>query len=157
MPAPISADGDHRGFILANTKLMRPPLVPEIQLHLAEESLPLWEKTEEQLGEMNVPPPFWAFAWAGGQALSRYILDHHDCAARKRVIDLGSGSGLVAIAAVLAGAAEVTAIDIDPIARVAIALNAAADGATAEEALAVGEKAGLTRWESAIREKLAAP
>ena len=130
MPAPISADGDHRGFILANTKLMRPPLVPEIQLHLAEESLPLWEKTEEQLGEMNVPPPFWAFAWAGGQALSRYILDHHDCAARKRVIDLGAGSGLCAIAAAMAGASDILAADVDPFAGHAVALNADANGVT---------------------------
>ena len=63
-------------FIRANTKLLPVPLVPEIRLHLAEESLPIWRKTEEELGEMNVPPPYWAFAWAGGQALARYLIDN---------------------------------------------------------------------------------
>src|SRR6476620_7982786 len=91
-------------FIRANTRLLAPPLVPEIRLHLAEESLPIWQKTEEELGEMNVPPPFWAFAWAGGQALARYILDHRELLVGKRVLDLGSGSGLTAIAAMMAGA-----------------------------------------------------
>lgn len=128
MSPPISATDDHRGFILANTKLMQPPLVPEVRLYLAEESLPLWEKTEEQLGEMDVPPPFWAFAWAGGQALARYILDHPDCAQGKRVIDLGSGSGLCAVAASMAGASDVLAADVDPFAGRAMVLNADANG-----------------------------
>src|SRR5215468_8095335 len=113
-------------FIRANTKLMAPPLVPEIRLHLAEESLPIWEKTEEELGEMNVPPPYWAFAWAGGQALARYLLDHSALVLGKSVLDLGSGSGLTAIAAKRAGADSVLASDIDPLALVAVDLNAEA-------------------------------
>lgn len=120
----IDAQDDHCGFILANTVLMRPPLVPEIQLHLAEESLPLWEKTEEQLGQMNIPPPFWAFAWAGGQALARYILDNQKLVGGRRVVDLGSGSGLCAIAAKMAGAADVLAADVDPFSGHAMSLNA---------------------------------
>lgn len=118
------ATTDRTAFIQANTRLLTPPLVPEIKLHLAEESVPLWEKTEEELGEMNVPPPFWAFAWAGGQALARYVLDNRGLVDRKRVIDLGAGSGLCAIAAKLAGAADVLAADVDPFTPHAIALNA---------------------------------
>ena len=94
-----------------------PPLVPEIKLHLASEVLPLWRKTEEELAEIGVPPPYWAFAWAGGQALARYVLDHPDLVAGKRVLDFGAGSGLVALAAAKAGAAHVIAADIDPFRR----------------------------------------
>src|SRR5712671_7225359 len=119
---------DPHQFIRANTKLMPVPLVPEIRLHLAEESLPIWQKTEEQLGAMNVPPPYWAFAWAGGQALARFLLDNPALVSGRRVLDLGSGSGLVAIAAAKAGAARVLAADIDPFAAAAIALNAALNG-----------------------------
>lgn len=119
-------------FILANTRLLTPPLVPEIKLHLAEETVPIWQKTEEELGEMNVPPPYWAFAWAGGQALARYILDTPALVAGKQVVDLGSGSGLTAIAARLAGASHVLAADIDVFALAAIQLNAAANGVTVE-------------------------
>lgn len=115
-------------FIAANTQLMAPPLVPEIRLHLAEESLPIWRKTEEELGEMNVPPPFWAFAWAGGQALARYLLDNPQFARGKAVLDLGSGSGLTAIAAMMAGAAHVLASDIDRLSLSAVTLNAGANG-----------------------------
>jgi predicted nicotinamide N-methyase len=115
-------------FIGANTRALAPPLVPEILLHLAEESLPIWQKTEEQLGEMNVPPPYWAFAWAGGQALARYTLDNPQLLAGRRVLDLGSGSGLTAIAATRAGAASVLAADIDLMALAAIHLNAALNG-----------------------------
>lgn len=114
-------------FIRANTKLLAPPLVPEIKLHLAEESLPIWKKTEEELGEINVPPPFWAFAWAGGQALARYLLDNPDTANAKSVLDLGSGSGLTAIAAMLTGAESVLAADIDRMSLAAIVLNAQAN------------------------------
>ncbi len=110
-------------FILANTKLLTPPLVPEIRLHLAEESLPIWQKTEEELGEINVPPPYWAFAWAGGQALARYILDNPDQLAGRSVLDLGAGSGLQAIAAAKSGARHVLAADIDPLALAACTLN----------------------------------
>jgi predicted nicotinamide N-methyase len=115
-------------FVRANTKLMPPPLVPEIALHLAEESLAIWQKTEDELGAMNVPPPYWAFAWAGGQALARFLLDTPAHVAGKSVLDLGSGSGLAAIAASKAGARNVLAADIDPMALAAIALNAAANG-----------------------------
>lgn len=120
---PADAEAATR-FIAANTRPLTPPLVPEIRLHLAEESLPIWQKTEEQLGEMNVPPPYWAFAWAGGQALARFLLDNPARVAGKSVIDLGSGSGLTAIAALQAGAASVLAADIDRLALAAATLNA---------------------------------
>jgi predicted nicotinamide N-methyase len=115
-------------FIAANTRLLSPPLVPEIRLYLAEESVPIWQKTEEELGEMNVPPPFWAFAWAGGQALARYLLDNPQLAAGASVIDLGAGSGLTSIAAKLAGARAVLAADIDAFSLAAIRLNAKVNG-----------------------------
>lgn len=115
-------------FIRANTKPLAPPLVPEITLLLAEESLPIWQKTEEELGQMNVPPPYWAFAWAGGQALARLILDQPELVSDQRVLDLGSGCGLSAIAAMRAGARFVLAADIDHMALAAIGLNAAANG-----------------------------
>ena len=119
-------------FIRANTKLLPVPLVPEIRLFLAEELLPIWRKTEEELGEMNVPPPYWAFAWAGGQALARYILDNPQAIAGAHVLDLGSGSGLTAIAAMRAGASRVLASDIDALALAAIDLNAAANAVAVE-------------------------
>jgi predicted nicotinamide N-methyase len=115
-------------FIRENTRLRTVPHVPEISLHVADEAVPLWQKTEEELGQMGLPPPFWAFAWAGGQALARYILDHPELVRGQRVLDLASGSGLVAIAAKKAGAAEAVANDIDAFAMPAIALNAAANG-----------------------------
>jgi predicted nicotinamide N-methyase len=114
-------------FIRANTRLLSPPLVPEIKLHLAEESVPIWLKTEEELGEINVPPPYWAFAWAGGQALARYLLDHPACCRGQGVIDLGAGSGMTAIAAAMTGAASILAADIDLFALAACRLNAAAN------------------------------
>ncbi len=121
---------DRAAFIRANTKLLSPPLVPEIKLYLAEESLPIWLKTEEELGEINVPPPFWAFAWAGGQALARYLLDNRDLVAGKTVLDLGCGSGLTAIAPTIAGATSALAADIDMLALAATTLNAEANGVT---------------------------
>lgn len=117
-----------RDFILANTKLLPVPLVPEIELYLAEESLPIWQKTEEELEARNIPPPYWAFAWAGGMALARYILDHASLVAGRHVLDLGSGSGLAAIAAAKARAAAVQAAEIDAFAITAITLNAEANG-----------------------------
>ena len=114
-------------FIRANTALIAPPLVPEIKLHLATEVVPLWRATEEELEKIGVPPPYWAFAWAGGQALARYVLDHPALVAGKQVLDIGSGSGLVGLAAAKAGAAHVLAADIDAFARAAIVLNAAAN------------------------------
>lgn len=123
---------DAPAFIRANTRLMSPPLVPEIVLHLAEESVPIWLKTEEELGELNVPPPYWAFAWAGGQALARYILDNRSLFQGRRVLDLGAGSGLTAIAAMKAGARHVLAADIDQVALAATQLNAEINGVLVE-------------------------
>lgn len=119
-------------FIQANTGLLAVPLVPEIRLHLAEESLPIWQKTEEELGRLNVPPPWWAFAWAGGQALARYLLDHPTEVAGRSVLDLGAGSGLTGIAAMKAGARQALAADTDPFALAAIALNAGANDVALE-------------------------
>ena len=127
-------------FVTSNTKLLPVPLAPEIRLHLAEESLAIWRLTEEQLGRLNVPPPWWAFAWAGGQALARYVLDNPALAAGRSVLDLGAGSGLAGIAALKAGAAQVLAADTDPFAVAAIAINAEANAvaleATGEDLLA---------------------
>jgi predicted nicotinamide N-methyase len=114
-------------FITANAALIAPPLVPEIKLHLATEVVPLWRATEEELAEIGVPPPYWAFAWAGGQALARYVLDNPAIVAGQRVLDIGAGSGLVALAAARAGAATVLAADIDAFACAAIRLNASAN------------------------------
>jgi len=119
-----------RAFIVANTKLLPVPLVPEITLHLAEGSLPIWQKSEEELAANNIPPPYWAFAWAGGQALARYILDHQHLITGRRVLDLGAGSGLAGIAAAKAGAKSVLAADIDAFAIRAIELNAEANAVT---------------------------
>jgi predicted nicotinamide N-methyase len=124
----MHASADPRAFILANTVLRPVPHVPEVVLHVADESMPLWQKTEEELGEAGLPPPYWAFAWAGGQALARYVLDHRAAVRGKRVLDLAAGSGLVAIAAAQAGAAPVIAADIDAFAEAAIALNAEQNG-----------------------------
>ena len=120
---------DPASFIRQNTALLAPPLVPEVRLHLAIEVVPLWRKTEEELEAEGVPPPYWAFAWAGGQALARYVLDHPEAVRGKKALDFGSGSGLVAIAAAKAGAAHVLAADIDGFAAAAIALNAEANDA----------------------------
>lgn len=124
------AAGDLAQFIRANTAVLSPPLVPELRLHLASESVPLWQRTEEELGTIGLPPPFWAFAWAGGQALARYVLDTPETVSGRDVIDLASGSGVVAIAAARAGAARVLAADIDPFATAAIAINAELNGVT---------------------------
>ncbi|HEY9233743.1 MULTISPECIES: class I SAM-dependent methyltransferase [Phenylobacterium] len=117
-----------RAFILENTRLQQPPHTPELTLHLADEVTPIWRMTEEALAEIGLPPPFWAFAWAGGQALARYILDHPGEVAGKRVIDFASGSGIVGIAAMKAGAGHVLATDIDPFCGAALSLNCAANG-----------------------------
>jgi predicted nicotinamide N-methyase len=115
-------------FIRANTRLEAPPLVPEVKLHLASEVVPLWEATETELAEQGLPPPFWAFAWAGGQALARYLLDHPEVVRGRRVLDFAAGSGLQGIAAKLAGAATVEAAEIDGFACAACRLNAEANG-----------------------------
>jgi predicted nicotinamide N-methyase len=114
-------------FIRAHTKLLPVALVPEIRLYLADAALQLWQKTEEELVGAQVPPPYWAFAWAGGQALARYLLDHAAVVAARRVLDVGAGGGLAAIAALKAGAAHALAADIDALALAAIDLNSAAN------------------------------
>ena len=117
MSAPTLTD-----FVLANTTLTPVPLVPEVLLHSAVEAMDLWELTDHD------QPPFWAFPWAGGQALARHLLDHPALVRDRKVFDLASGSGLVAIAAALAGADSVTANDIDPLSLAAVQLNAAING-----------------------------
>ncbi len=129
-PTPAMTPAAITRFIVAHARPMAAGLVPEIWLHLAEEPLRLWEMTEQAAGRAGLPPPFWAFAWAGGQALARYVLDHREVVEGRRVIDVGAGSGLVAIAAAMAGAATSTASDIDPFAVAAMTLNAAQNGVT---------------------------
>lgn len=140
---------DPVAFILAETRLRPVPHAPEIALHVADEATELWQKTEEELGEIGLPPPFWAFAWAGGQALARYILDQPETVHGRRVLDFASGSGLVAIAAMKAGAAEVTACDIDPFAIAAIGVNAQANGVAVTPLTAdiVGQDGG---WDTVL-------
>jgi predicted nicotinamide N-methyase len=123
---------DAERFIAANTALMAPPHVSEIFLHLADEAHELWRRTEDELAEIGLPPPFWAFAWAGGQGLARYVLDHPETVRGRKILDFASGSGLVAIAAVMAGASSVVAADIDPFCQTAIRLNAEVNGVTVE-------------------------
>ena len=150
-------------FIRANTGLIAPPHVPEIILHLADEAHDLWHRTEEELEEIGLPPPFWAFAWAGGQGLARHVLDNPALVAGKRVLDFAAGSGLVAIAAMKAGAAHVLASDIDPFCAAAVALNARANGVSVDFTAAnlVGEAgdwdivlAGDVFYDKAFAERL---
>ena len=140
---------DRAAFIRASTRLMPVPHAPEIRLHLADEATELWQKTEDELGAIGLPPPFWAFAWAGGQALARYLLDNRGLVQHRRVLDFAAGSGLVAIAAAKAGAAAVEASDIEPFATTAMALNAAANGVAiaTREANLVGTDEG---WDAVL-------
>jgi predicted nicotinamide N-methyase len=140
---------DPVAFIRAETRLRPVPHAPELVLHVADEATALWQKTEEELGEIGLPPPFWAFAWAGGQALARYVLDHPEAVRARHVLDFASGSGLVAIAAMTAGAARVTACDIDPFAVAAMDLNAAANGVAIEAVQAdlIGQD---HRWDAVL-------
>jgi predicted nicotinamide N-methyase len=134
-------------FIRANAVLTAPPLVPELRLHLATELVPLWRKTEEELHAMGMPPPYWAFAWAGGQALARYVLDNPELVRGKRVLDFGAGSGIVALAAAKAGASHVLAADIDKFSVAAVIANAAANGlavsATSDDIIGSTEQFGV--------------
>jgi predicted nicotinamide N-methyase len=132
-------------FIRANTAFASPPHVPEIGLHLADEAHNLWHRTEEELAEIGLPPPFWAFAWAGGQGLARYVLDNPLTVRGKSVLDLATGSGLVAIAAAKAGATDLVAADVDPFCSAAVRLNAAANGVSVafEARDLVGEDIGF--------------
>jgi predicted nicotinamide N-methyase len=116
---------DAEAFIRENTVLTTPHHVPEIRLHLATEITPIWQATETWLAERNIAPPFWAFAWPGGQLLARHILDNPALVAGKRVLDFAAGGGIAAIACALTGAASVEASEIDKLALAAIALNAA--------------------------------
>jgi predicted nicotinamide N-methyase len=117
-----------RAFVLRHTRLRRVPALEEVRLHLAEEALPLWHAVQVETGDPDAALPYWAFAWAGGLAIGRYLREHPASTAGRRVFDLASGSGLCAIAALHAGAATATGADIDPFAAVAIALNARANG-----------------------------
>ncbi|MQP65734.1 methyltransferase [Niveispirillum sp. SYP-B3756] len=118
-------------FIRSHTALAPVgPLLPDISLYQATEITPIWQATEDWLERQGVPPPFWAFPWAGGQAVARLILDQPDLVAGRHVLDFAAGSGLIAIAALQAGAAAVRAVEIDPFAVDATYLNAAANGVT---------------------------
>jgi len=144
-PAGVSIR--HPGaFVRDNTLIDAAPLVPELRLHLASEITPIWQATEDWLAERNVEPPFWAFAWPGGQALARHILDRPDSVAGRRVLDFAAGGGIAAIAAARAGAAQVEAAEIDALAVAAIRLNAALNGVSVIAAAAdvVGE---ACRWD----------
>jgi predicted nicotinamide N-methyase len=142
---------DRAAFIRTETRLRPVPHAPEISLHVADEATALWSRTEEELGEIGLPPPFWAFAWAGGQALARYILDHPEIVRGRGVLDFASGSGLVAIAAAMAGAARVTAAEIDAFAAEAIPLNAAANGVGDRIEVILGDILGEDRsWDCVL-------
>lgn len=123
---------DPVNYIRDNSAVAATPLVPEIRLHLVNDFSPLWQATEDALKEKSIDAPYWAFAWPGGQALARHVLDHPGLVRGKRVLDMAAGSGIVAIAAAKAGAAAVTACDIDPLAAAAIGLNAAINDAAIE-------------------------
>jgi predicted nicotinamide N-methyase len=141
------AEGPAAEFIRTHTRVSAPPLIPEIALHLSgDEPVGLWEQTESETGRPELPPPFWAYPWAGGIALARYLLDHREEVAGRVVLDLAAGSGLVAIAAALAGGARVMANDIDPMAVAAIGLNGRVNGVSVTvipEDLVGGAAAGV--------------
>ncbi len=115
---------DRAAFIRAQTRVGHPPACPEIRLMLADAVTPLWEATETVLEQINLPPPYWAFCWAGGQALTRYVLDHPELVAGRRVLDFAAGCGSVAIAAARAGAHRIEAAEIDPMAAASVTVNA---------------------------------
>jgi predicted nicotinamide N-methyase len=119
---------DHLRFVVDHTETLAPPLVPELKLHLAVETVEIWSRTEEALGEDGLPPPFWAFAWAGGQALARHVLDHPEIVKGKHVLDFAAGGAIVGVAAMQAGAAATTASELDPFAIAAIEANARLNG-----------------------------
>jgi len=137
---------DHAAFIRAHTTLVRPAMTPEIALYLATEITPIWRETEAWLAANNIDPPFWAFAWPGGLALTRHILDHPHLVAGKRVLDFAAGAGLAAIACAMAGARPVEACELDPVAAAAIALNARANN-VAVSAIAGDIVGAANRWD----------
>ena len=137
---------DPAAFIRANTHPAAPSLIPEMTLYLATEITPIWQATEVWLTENNVAPPFWAFAWAGGQGLARHILDHPELVKGRRILDFAAGCGVVSIACAIAGAASVEAAEIDPLSIAAIRLNAALNGVDIEAVL--GDVVGSAcRWD----------
>src|SRR6266853_4983260 len=138
---------DPADFVRQQTAITAPPLVPEIRLHLATQVTPIWQATEESLARNGLPPPFWAFAWAGGQSLARYLLDHPETVAGRTVLDFGAGSGLVAIAAAKAGAEFVLAAEVDHFAAAAIAANAALNKAAVTVTTADLIDTADPRWE----------
>ncbi len=123
----LVTDAERRRFIRAHARLDNPPMLPELRFWLAAEATDLWEASEEFLEERGLPPPFWAFAWAGGQALARYVLDTPGLVRGKRTLDFGAGGGIVAIAALTAGAHSALAVDLDPFAAIATRLNGEAN------------------------------
>jgi predicted nicotinamide N-methyase len=136
---------DATAFVRANTILSATPSVPEVRLHLATEITPIWQATESWLAELNVAPPFWAFAWPGGLALARHILDDPTAVVGRRVLDFAAGGGIAGIACAIAGAARVEAAEIDPMALAAIGLNADANGT---EIVPIGDILGAPcRWD----------
>jgi len=137
---------DPAEFIRAHTILSPHPMVPEIQLWRATEITPIWQATESWLAERNIEPPFWAFAWPGGLATARHVLDHPEIVAGKRVLDFAAGGGIAAIACAMAGAASVEAAEIDPLAAAAITLNAQANGVTVT-AIAGDVVGQANRWD----------
>ena len=118
----------HRAFVLRHTRLRPVPGLEEIRLHLADDVLPLWRAVQVETADDDADLPYWAVAWAGGLAIARYLREHPETVAGRRVVDLASGSGLCAIAALRAGAAAATGADVDPFAAAAIQLNARANG-----------------------------
>jgi predicted nicotinamide N-methyase len=162
----VSEGGDAAAFIRANTALVSPPLLPELKLHLATELTPLWLATETTLAQSGLPPPYWAFAWVGGQALARHLLDHPALARGRRLLDFAAGSGVAGIAAAKAGAASVAASELDPLALAALALNAQANDVTldllAEDVMEGGDRgwdlvlAGDVCYERPMAERAAA-
>jgi predicted nicotinamide N-methyase len=119
---------DPRAFVLEQTRPGRAALVPEIALRLATEAVPLWQATEASMAATGLPPPYWAFAWPGGQALARELLDRPERVRGRRVLDVGAGGGIAAIAAAMAGATRAMAAEIDRFALAALAINAAENG-----------------------------
>ncbi|TAN62881.1 MAG: methyltransferase, partial [Magnetospirillum sp.] len=148
--SPVSATFEAAAaFIQANTEVDSPPACPEIKLWIATEVTPLWEATEAALLRVNLPPPYWAFCWAGGQALTRWVLDHPELVQGKRVLDFAAGSGVTAMAAGLCGAASVEAAEIDPMACYAIRLNAGLNG-VAVEVLTDDVVGAACRWDVVV-------
>jgi predicted nicotinamide N-methyase len=130
---------DLRAFVLAHTRLRPAPYVPELRLHLADDVTIVWQEAEEELGLVASDPPYWATAWAGGQAVARYLLDTPETVEGRTLLDLATGSGLVAIAAVLAGAKHVLANDVDPVSAAALRENLTANGVEDDVEVVLGD------------------